>query len=117
MVFILINCATGRKLPLMDSRLCSMLIRKLLLPLLIRNRKSMNSTQRSGGSQPRFPGFKNNLVSTLSRPERMELIEKESELSLSTQAELLDISRASLYYKAVEPAAEEVAIKHRIDEV
>jgi len=45
----------------------------------------------------------------------MELIEKESELSLSTQAELLDISRASLYYKAVEPAAEEVAIKHRID--
>jgi putative transposase len=38
-------------------------------------------------------------------------------LSLQTQAELLELSRASLYYKPVQPSAEEVAIKHRIDEI
>ena len=38
-------------------------------------------------------------------------------MSLATQAELLDISRASLYYKPVQPSAEEIAIKHRIDEI
>jgi len=39
------------------------------------------------------------------------------ELPLKTQAELLGLSRASLYYHAVPPSAEEVAIKHRIDEL
>jgi putative transposase len=39
------------------------------------------------------------------------------ELSLKTQAELLSLSRSSLYYHAVPPSAEEVAIKHRIDEI
>jgi putative transposase len=39
------------------------------------------------------------------------------ELSLKTQAELLSLSRSSLYYQAVPPSAEEVAIKHRIDEI
>lgn len=39
------------------------------------------------------------------------------ELPLVVQAELLGISRSSLYYKPVQPAAEEVAIKHRIDEL
>jgi len=38
-------------------------------------------------------------------------------LSLDTQAELLGISRSSLYYRPVSPAAEEVALKHRIDEI
>lgn len=38
-------------------------------------------------------------------------------LPLSTQAELLQISRSSLYYKPVPPSAEEVAIKHRLDEL
>ena len=33
------------------------------------------------------------------------------------QAELLEISRASLYYRPAPPSAEEVAIKHRIDEI
>lgn len=33
------------------------------------------------------------------------------------QAELLGLSRASLYYKPVEPTAAEIAIKHRIDEL
>lgn len=40
-----------------------------------------------------------------------------AELSLKTQAELLGISRSSLYYCSLPPSAEEVAIKHRIDEI
>jgi len=38
-------------------------------------------------------------------------------LSLQTQAELVGVSRASLYYQPTPPSAEEIAIKHRIDEV
>jgi putative transposase len=38
-------------------------------------------------------------------------------LPLSTQADLLSISRRSLYYRPVPPSAEEVALKHRIDEL
>jgi putative transposase len=45
-------------------------------------------------------------------------VEREaSELSLKTQAELLNLHRSSLYYQPVPPSAEEVAIKHRIDEI
>ena len=40
-----------------------------------------------------------------------------TELSLKMQAELLSISRSSLYYWPRRPTAEEVAIKHRIDEI
>lgn len=40
-----------------------------------------------------------------------------TELSLKTQAELLSISRSSLYYCPLPPSPEEVAIKHRIDEI
>lgn len=40
-----------------------------------------------------------------------------SELPLSVQADLLSLSRASLYYQPVPPSAEEVALKHRIDEI
>lgn len=40
-----------------------------------------------------------------------------AELSLKTQTELLGISRSSLYYCTLPPSAEEVAIKHRIDEI
>ncbi len=48
----------------------------------------------------------------------MALIERENrELPLTQQAELLSISRSSLYYQAREPSAEEIAIKHRIDEI
>jgi putative transposase len=39
------------------------------------------------------------------------------DLPLRTQAELLSLSRSSLYYHAVPHTAEEVAIKHRIDEI
>ncbi len=41
----------------------------------------------------------------------------ESELALSLQAELLGLSRASLYYQPRPPSAEEVRLKHRIDEL
>ena len=41
----------------------------------------------------------------------------ERELALSVQAELLSLSRSSLYYQPVPPSAEEVALKHRIDEI
>jgi putative transposase len=45
-------------------------------------------------------------------------VEREaSALPLKTQAELLSLSRASLYYQPVAPSAEELAIKHRIDEI
>jgi len=40
-----------------------------------------------------------------------------SDLSLTRQAELLGLNRTSLYYQPVPPSAEEVAIKHRIDEI
>jgi putative transposase len=54
----------------------------------------------------------------LRRDERVGLIEREeSELSLNVQAELLGVSRSSLYYRRVGPSAEEVALKHRIDEI
>lgn len=38
-------------------------------------------------------------------------------LPLTIQAELLSISRRSLYYQPVAPSAEEVALKHRLDEL
>jgi putative transposase len=39
------------------------------------------------------------------------------ELPLCTQADLLSLNRSSLYYVPVSPSAEEVSIKHRIDEI
>ena len=39
------------------------------------------------------------------------------ELSLSTQAELLGLSRSGLYYQPAGPSAREIAIKHRIDKI
>jgi putative transposase len=54
----------------------------------------------------------------LSHSERRALVEHDADaLALRTQAELLGISRRSLYYQPVPPSPEEVAIKHRIDEV
>lgn len=40
-----------------------------------------------------------------------------SELSLSTQADLLGLSRSGLYYQPAGPSAREIAIKHRIDKI
>jgi putative transposase len=57
-------------------------------------------------------------VSNLSHEQRVALVERESsELPLTQQAELLSISRSSLYYQPREPTASEIAIKHRIDEL
>jgi putative transposase len=54
----------------------------------------------------------------LSLTERQALVEREShELTLTSQAELLSISRSSLYYQPAPPSAEEIAIKHRLDEL
>jgi putative transposase len=39
------------------------------------------------------------------------------ELPVRTQAELLSLNRSGLYYQPVPPSAEEVAFKHRIDEI
>ncbi len=54
----------------------------------------------------------------MSPGERRALVEYHADaLPLTTQAELLGISRRSLYYQPVPPPPEEVAIKHRIDEL
>jgi putative transposase len=42
---------------------------------------------------------------------------EESEIPLSLQAELLGISRSSLYDQPRSPSLEEITIKHRIDEL
>jgi putative transposase len=38
-------------------------------------------------------------------------------LTLAIQADLLSLNRTGLYYRPVPPSAEEVALKHRIDEI
>jgi putative transposase len=54
----------------------------------------------------------------LSRTERLALVERgAAEVSLKKQAELLSISRSSLYYQPLPPPAEEIRLKHRIDEL
>ncbi|WP_188883497.1 transposase, partial [Alicyclobacillus cellulosilyticus] len=46
---------------------------------------------------------KKNLASTRTREERLEMVERDnSEIPLSTQAELLSLNRTSLYYKPVD---------------
>ncbi len=48
----------------------------------------------------------------------MSWIERENnELTVSQQAELVGVSRTSLYYQPRQSSAEEIAIKHRIDEI
>jgi putative transposase len=56
------------------------------------------------------------LVCHLDRGERLALVERDrSVLPLTIQADLLSLSRSSLYYSPHPPSLEEVAIKHRID--
>jgi len=53
---------------------------------------------------------------SLSRLERLAMIERPSaEIPLTRQADLLSLSRSSLYYQPVPPSPEEVALKHHID--
>ena len=48
----------------------------------------------------------------------MKLIERETnDLPVSQQSELLSLNRTSLYYAPTLPSAEEVQLKHRIDEI
>ncbi len=57
-------------------------------------------------------------VTTLTREERIAFVERaESELPLTMQTELLSLNRSSLYYQPRPARAEEVQLKHRIDEV
>lgn len=52
------------------------------------------------------------------RAERIRLLEKDSEnMTLQEQCRLLSLNRTSLYYQPMEPTAEEIAIKRRIDEI
>ena len=73
---------------------------------------------RSAASRPRSRGCEKNLASTLTRSERLALVERsDADLPLTDQAALLSLSRRSLYYQPVPPSAEEVAIKHAIDRI
>jgi putative transposase len=54
----------------------------------------------------------------LSREKRVGLVEwQREELPVKTQAELLGLNRSSLYYQPMPASAEEVVLKHRIDEL
>src|SRR5690349_7878994 len=54
----------------------------------------------------------------MSRDERRALVDRaEAALPLSVQAALLSLSRSSLYYRPLGPSSQEVALKHRIDEI
>jgi putative transposase len=54
----------------------------------------------------------------MSRAERVALLERGSDdLALSVQADLLGVSRSSLYYRPIAPSPEEIALKHRIDAI
>jgi len=58
------------------------------------------------------------LDTSLTRAERLILLEREdAELPLTTQTDLLSLNRTSLYYTPLAPSPEEVALKHRIDEI
>ena len=55
---------------------------------------------------------------TLGHEARRELVDRgESPIPLAIQAELLGISRASLYYQPVKPDPATVNLYHRIDEI
>lgn len=54
----------------------------------------------------------------MTRVERLDLLESgRDEFSISSQAALLGLNRTGIYYRPVLPSEEELAIKHRIDEV
>jgi putative transposase len=54
----------------------------------------------------------------LTRVDRLALLERaQSELTLTTQTELLSLNRTSLYYRPLTPTPQEVALKHRIDAI
>lgn len=56
-------------------------------------------------------------MESLSRDERVAMVEWESTMPLTTQADLLSINRTSLYYKPREVSEEVIRIRHLIDEI
>ena len=57
-------------------------------------------------------------VTPLTREERVDCIERgESELPLTMQTELLGLNRSSLSSQPRPPRAEDVVLKHGIDEI
>ena len=63
--------------------------------------------------------LKKNLVSNLTRSERLTLVERDADsiLSLATQSDLLGLSRVSLYYEPRPAGEREVSVKQRLDEL
>ncbi len=58
------------------------------------------------------------LASTLPRGEGTRLVDSAPEaLPLTTQTDLLNLNRTSLYYRPIGPDPVEVALKHRIDAI
>jgi putative transposase len=54
----------------------------------------------------------------MTRAERLQLLDRsDGSLPLKTQAELLGLNRSGLYYRPLAPSPEEIALKHRIDEL
>lgn len=54
----------------------------------------------------------------MNREERVALVDwQREELPVKMQAELLGLNRSSLYYQPIPPSTEEIALKHRIDEL
>jgi putative transposase len=61
---------------------------------------------------------KKKLATSLIRAERLNLLERQqSALALRAQTDLLSLTRTSLYYRPLAPPPEQVALKHRIDEI
>src|SRR5215471_3398452 len=82
------------------------------------NGKKTSSMPKSGVSPPRSIGYKKKLQQEVPPAVRRTLVERASgELPLAVQAQLLSVSRASLYYRPASPKASEIALKHRIDAI
>ena len=75
----------------------------------------MNSTKQSDSGRWKSPGLKKN--STLSYQEKSALIDRgNTEINLTRQAELLEISRSSIYYQP-KINQQEIQIKNAIDQI
>ena len=62
-------------------------------------------------------GFFSARLATLSRAARLELVERDGELSIRRQCALLGINRSSVYYTPREERAENLALMRRMDEL
>ena len=62
-------------------------------------------------------GFFSARLATLSRAARLELVERDGELSIRRQCALLCINRSSVYYTPREERAENLALMRRMDEL